>query len=116
MEGERVTKAGTIEVVQNAATYLRREWNDRVKSRSLEQFNKKDAADITKGRYTMATSKEGRIVKRHRPGNSQIWRMGRQLGKQTKEYHMTHTLQEMGLHLSQVDWSQAPNATVKVDS
>ena len=85
-------------------------------SLSLEQFNKKDAAGITKGKYTMATSKEGRIVKHFKPGNSEVWSMGRELGRQAKEYHMTHTLQEMGIRLKQVDWSKAPNAAIKVDS
>ena len=115
MEGERATKAGTIEVVQHRTTYRGVEWYEGV-SRSLEQFNKKDAEGITKGKYTMATSKEGRMVERCWPRNTTIWDIGGKVRKQTKEYHMTHTLQDMGIQLKQMDWSQAPNAAIKVDS
>ena len=115
-EGERATKAGTIEVVQHRTTNLGREWDYGNESRSLVQLNKKDAAGITKGRYTLATTKEGRLVERYQPGYTSIWDIGRKVKKQTKEYHMAHTLQDMGIQLRQMDWSQAPNTAVKVDS
>jgi len=114
-EGERATKAGTIEVVQHRTTSLGTEWYED-ESRSLVQLNQKDAEGITKGKYTLATTEEGRLVERYQLGYTDIRNIGGKVKKQTKEYHMTHTLQEMGVHLSQVDWSQAPNATVKVDS
>ena len=108
---------GKIEVVQYTATFEKKMYTKHHGGASLNQANKKDAAGITKGVYIMSTSKEGRVVKRYEPyAHRAIWKRGPEVGRQTVEYHMSHTLQDMGIQLKQMDWSLAPALTLKVEN
>ena len=116
VDSTRSSSVGRIEVVQYTATFQKKMYTKH-RGASLQQANKKDAADITKGSYIMSTSKEGRVVKRHEPyAHRAIWNRGPEVGRQSVEYHMNHTLQDMGIQLKQMDWSLAPALTLKVEN
>ena len=75
------------------------------------QATKKDAFEVTAGKYTMATTKPGRYIgelsvsegkrKRNSQETINIWSKGKQLSKLDVKYHMRHTLVEMGIEVSE---------------
>ena len=87
---------GTIEVVRYGATFLRSEYTTPTPtSVDFDQANKKDAHSITGGRYTMSTTKKGRLLT-SRSGDAKLrskWSIGGELGRLSVEYHMGHSLQ-----------------------
>ena len=94
MDSTRKSKVGTIEVVRYGATFLRSEYTTPT-SVDFDQANKKDAHGITGGRYTMSTTKKGRLLT-SRSGDAElrgIWSIGGELGRLSVEYHMGHSLQ-----------------------
>ena len=94
MDSARKSKVGTIEVVRYGATYLRSEYATPT-TVDFDQANKKDAQGITGGKYTMSTTKKGRVLT-SRSGGAEwrgIWSMGGELGRLSVEYHMGHSLQ-----------------------
>ena len=108
LESKRRSRIGTIEVVRFEASYVRDEYRP-VNDTSFNQANKKDAFKVTKGKYTMSTTKKGRYIHRSTPYDVQLkklWRVGKESGRITINYRMGHTLKEMGLELKPIDWSR----------
>ena len=94
VDSTRKSKVGTIEVVRYGATFLRSEYTT-PRSVDFDQANKKDAHGITGGRYTMSTTKKGRLLTSKSGGAElrSIWSIGGELGRLSVEYHMGHSLQ-----------------------
>lgn len=64
---------------------------------------------MTSGDYTMSTTKKGRYIKRQRPYEvklKKMWKIDKEVGRLCVNYRMGHTLEEMGLQLKSIDWSQ----------
>lgn len=94
MDSTRKSKVGTIEVVRYGATFLGSEYATPT-TVDFDQANKKDAHGITGGKYTMSTTKKGRVLT-SRSGEAElrsIWSIGGELGRLSVEYHMGHSLQ-----------------------
>jgi len=108
---------GTIEVVRHSTSFLRNEYRYR-EDIDFDQANKKDANEVTGGEHIMSTTKKGRLLEQVHPSQRQemktIWTIGGELGRLSVEYHMGHTLQDKGIAVQRMDWTQAHNsATVK---
>lgn len=73
------------------------------KSLDYKQATKKDASEVTKGKYTMATTKPGRCIEDLRSGGKNekvdIWSTGAELSILHVRYHMRHTLVGMGIEM-----------------
>ena len=96
---------GTIEVERKLAEFAhsRREVYDGWKIGDYSQANKKDSHDITKGEYTMPTTKEGKLVaERRKPRAHTVhcYNIGAEQGSVCVHYRMGHTLQVLPLILS----------------
>ena len=78
-------------------------------SLDYKQATKKDASEVTKGTYTMATTKPGRCIEdlgsggKRECNNGQqkvtLWKTGVELSKLDVKYHMRHTLVGMGIEM-----------------
>lgn len=102
VDHSRKMRIGTIEVVRRACTYLRSELVTHSDT-SFEQANKKDTKDVTKGQYTMSTTKKGRVVETlERQEWCSIWQQGEELGRVVVEYRMTHSLQVSKRYIAHV--------------
>ena len=109
-----VSKVGSIEVVQYEAIYRRSEFR-RWKGVSLRHGNNTDFGSNAYSNYHRATSREGKLVEGINPYNYfNIWDVGRELSRQCVEYHMTETLQDMGICLTEIDWGKAPTTYSRV--
>ena len=76
-----------------------------------KQATKKDTSLVTRGKYTMATTKPGRCIENlgDRPAGKRkrgddiesvnIWLKGFELSKLNVKYHMRHTLVGMGIEM-----------------
>lgn len=76
---------------------------------NFTQANKKDAGDVTGGRYTMSTTKKGRYLNRQRPYEvklKKMWQIDRELSRLVVHYHMGYTLEEMGIKIKSIDWTR----------
>lgn len=75
----------------------------------FNQATKKDAHKVTAGKYTMSTTKKGKLIHQVKPYDVQLkklWRIGRECGKLTVRYRMGHTLEAMGIQLRPTDWTK----------
>ena len=75
----------------------------------FNQATKKDALKVTAGKYTMSTTKKGKLIHQIKPYDVQLkklWRIGRECGKLTVQYRMGHTLKDMGIQLRPTDWTK----------
>lgn len=64
---------------------------------------------MTSGEYTMSTTKKGRYIKRQRPYEvklKKMWKIDQEVGRLCVNYRMGYTLEEMGLQLKPIDWTQ----------
>lgn len=64
---------------------------------------------VTAGKYTMSTTKKGKLIRQIKPYDVQLkklWRIGRECGKLTVRYRMGHTLKDMGIQLRPIDWTK----------
>lgn len=95
-------------MVRCQASYVKQEYrktNDTV----FNQATKKDAYKVTEGKYTMSTTKKGKLIHQVKPYDVQLkklWRIGRECGKLTVQYRMGHTLEAMGIQLRPTDWTK----------
>lgn len=80
------------------------------------QANKKDVANITKLKYTMTTTSQGKLIRNSKPYEKcadtkpekkliNYYNIGDEVGKIELEYHMTHTLLDWGIQPTRLDWS-----------
>ncbi len=94
VEVSRKTKIGTIEVVRQAYTYIGEEMVT-IGDTHFDQANKKDTGAVTKGQYTMSTTKKGKVIESRdrRQQWAKIWQPGTELGRLSVVYRMAHTLQ-----------------------
>ena len=113
MEENRLNKVGCISVELHKAVYLRNEMRNKNSHDSLDyvQATKKDASEVTKGKYTMATTKPGRCIENCRKAGSKrkhddnapqlvsIYKIGEKITTLHVKYHMRHTLVAMGIEL-----------------
>ena len=64
---------------------------------------------MTAGKYTMSTTKKGKLIHQVKPYDVQLkklWRIGKECGKLTVQYRMGHTLKDMGIELRPTDWTK----------
>lgn len=105
---KRESHIGTIEVVRCEASYVRQEYRPSHDT-AFSQASKRDAHRVTAGKYTMSTTKKGKLIHQVRPYDVQLkklWRIGQECGRLTVHYRMGHTLEEMGIELRPIDWSR----------
>ncbi len=106
-----MNKVGCISVELCEAKYSHSEMRHK-RSRSeqaldYKQATKTDTCEVTKGKYTMATTKPGRCIednvfkgkRKHSdvPEKVTLWNTGAKLSKLDIKYHMRHTLVGMGI-------------------
>lgn len=105
---ERKSEIGTIKVKRYDVTYAGKRMSSyRFNCDDFEQANKKDASEITHSKYTMSTTKKGRIVEETNPCTSEFvdhWHIGMLKGELCVYYHMGYTLAEKGIQLINMDW------------
>ena len=76
----------------------------------FKQANKKDAFAKTLGKYTMSTTKKGKVLEEHTCRSStgcemvDHWHIGMFKGELSVYYHMGYTLAEKGIQLTSMDW------------
>ena len=103
---QRLCKVGTIEVVRSACSFAKRDWSSPIHV-EFDQANKKDASNITGGKYVMSTTKKGRCIEQRTPTRelTNFYNRGPELGRLSVHYHMGHTLeQDFHIKLTPVDW------------
>ncbi|XP_028392070.1 uncharacterized protein LOC114516718 [Dendronephthya gigantea] len=110
IEESRVNKVGCISVHVYEAKYKGKKMRGKFSEKSLDyiQATKKDTTIVTKGNYTMATTKPGRCIedlaartggKRKRSDEVDIWYKEQEVSKLDVKYHMRHTLVDMGIQM-----------------
>ena len=106
LEANRKSEVGTIKVELKKATFVGNElkYPSALKSDSgYNQANKKDANDITGGKYVMATTKVGRHISStpytnpKKKINYSIYDIGNKVSSLSVKYHMKHTLEDLGI-------------------
>jgi hypothetical protein len=108
ISSKRESRIGTIEVIRYRASYVKQEYRKTVDT-VFNQATKKDAYKVTAGKYTMSTTKKGKLIHSVKPYDVQLkklWRIGRECGKLTVHYRMGHTLEGMGVQLRLTDWTK----------
>eukprot|EP00731_Ephydatia_muelleri_P030620 Em0022g134a len=109
---------GTIEVLRHEGSFIKEEYRP-VSEVPFIQASKASAQHVTGGRYTMSTTKKGRLIHRSKPYTAQLktlWKIGRECGRLSVHYRMPHCLREMDIELKTVDWSKVLNSAKEVDS
>ena len=106
VESGRSCHVGKVEVVRCDVTFSHEAMgcspDDSVE---FVQANKKDVTDITKTKYTMTTTRQGKVIRSKKPYDKHATKMmkyyhiGDDVGTLSLEYHMTHTL---------IDWKIVP--------
>ena len=110
---QRLCKVGTIEVVRSACSFAKRDWYY-WPDVEFDQANKKDATNITSGKYVMSTTKKGRCIEQRTPTQqlTDFYNRGPELGRLSVHYHMGHTLeQDFNIKLTPVDWLHGRHAS-----
>lgn len=95
-------------MIRKAGKFVRDEYRP-TQEITFTQANKKDAGDVTGGKYTMSTTKKGRYLSRQRPYEvklKKMWQIDREMSRLEVQYRMGYTLQEMGIELRPTDWSR----------
>ena len=95
-------------MIRYQASYVKQEYRRTVDT-VFNQATKKDAYKVTAGKYTMSTTKKGKLIHQIKPYDVQLkklWRIGRECGKLTVQYRMGHTLEDMGIQLRPTDWTK----------
>lgn len=108
LDSERRSKIGKIEVVRKAGKFVKEEYRP-ISEVTFTQANKKDAHNVTGGRYTMSTTKKGRYLSRQRPYEvklKKMWQIDRELGRLESQYRMRNSLEDMGIELKPIDWTK----------
>ena len=108
ISSKRESHIGTIEVVRCEASYVKQEYR-KTHDTIFNQATKKDAYKVTAGKYTMSTTKKGKLIHQLKPYDVQLkklWRIGRECGRLTMHYRMGHTLEAMGIQLIPTDWTK----------
>ena len=107
ISSKRESRIGKIEVVRCEASYVKQEYR-KITDTVFNQATKKDAYKVTAGKYTMSTTKKGKLIHQVKPYDVQLkklWRIGRECGRLSVQYRMGHTLEAMGVELRPTDWS-----------
>lgn len=105
---KRESRIGSIQVVRCEASYVKQEYR-KTTDTVFHQATKKDAYRVTAGKYTMSTTKKGKLIHQVKPYDVQLkklWRIGRECGRLTVHYRMGHTLEGMGVKLRPTDWTK----------
>lgn len=98
--------------------YVKEEYRP-VKEVKFNQATKKDAHSVTGGSYTMSTTRKGKYLSRTRPYDvklKKLWRIDSAVGTLSVNYRMGHSLEEMGVKLQEIDWSQCSRRTLSTTS
>lgn len=117
ISSKRESHIGTIEVVRYQSSYVKQEYR-KTSDTVFNQATKKDAYKVTAGKYTMSTTRKGKLIHQVKPYDVQLkklWRIGRECGKLTVQYRMGHTLQGMGIELRPTDWTKIVSRKVSED-
>lgn len=104
----QTSEVGTITIVRKKGQFVKEEYRP-MSDVNFYQANKKDAYTVTRGAYTMSTTKKGKYLNRTRPYEvklKKLWRMDEEVGRVSLRYRMGHTLEEMGVKLQEADWSK----------
>jgi hypothetical protein len=108
ISSKRESRIGSIEVIRCEASYVKQEYRTTTDT-VFNQATKKDAYRVTEGKYTMSTTKKGKLIHQVKPYDVQLkklWRIGRECGRLTVHYRMGHTLEGMGVELRPTDWTK----------
>ena len=108
VDQSKVSKLGTIEVVQYEAIYRRSEYNQ-WKGVTLRHVDKTGTPNNSM--CVNCHSREGKLIEAINSYNYfDVWDVGLELGRQCVEYCTAHCLRGMGMCLVEVDWGQAPDS------
>ena len=108
ISSKRESRIGSIKVVRCEASYIKQEYR-KTADTVFNQATKKDAYKVTAGKYTMSTTKKGKLIHQVKPYDVQLkklWRIGRECGQLSVHYRMGHTLKGMGIELRPTDWTK----------
>lgn len=136
VESNRTLKVGKIEVVRYEVTFTHNEMeyqgcsSGKEKEFAFLQANKKDVDKVTNQKYTMTTTRKGRLLRDGKPYDPPekkspkvpsprrmvsvpVYDIGdKPLGKLHVEYHMTQTLLDWGIQLIRPEWPERDLGTV----
>ena len=118
MEPSRKSEIGKIEIVRKIGRFVREEYRP-IKEVKFNQANKKDAFSVTGGNYTMSTTRKGKYLTRTRPYEvklKKLWRIDADVGSLIVHYRMGHTLEEMGIKLEEINWSNCSQRAMSTTS
>lgn len=131
MTETRGHKVGKIEVICYEISFSHNEKRQKNSSKvDFSQANKMDVYDITKKKYTMATTRVGRLLRDGKPYDKpapmkkeikeledrSIWNVGDEVQKIHIEYHMTQTLLDWGIEPVRPMWPEKDKGTVDLET
>ena len=118
VEATRKSEIGKIKVVRKIGRFVKEEYRP-IKEVKFSQATKKDAHSVTGGSYTMSTTRKGKYLSRTRPYDvklKKLWQIDSVAGSLNVNYRMGHSLEEMGVKLEHIDWSQCNRRTLSTAS
>ena len=127
MAETRGHKVGKIEVVCFETSFSHvQKLPKKSKSIDFSQANKMDVFDITQKKYTMATTRVGRLLRDGKPYDKpvkteggledrSIWNIGDEVQKIHVEYHMTQTLMDWGIQPVRPMWPEQDKGEVDLE-
>ncbi len=120
VKSERSGFIGKIEVSRHDAVHMDNPRHAQIFTIDFTQANKKDVNNVTKQEYTMATTRQGKLIRNGKPYDRPSASRGTdsnpypplayiqvygEVSRLPLEYHMTHTLLDWGINLVQIDWT-----------
>lgn len=132
MGDSRGNKVGKIEVICYETTFSHTEMRygkSTSKTTDFKQATKEDVCNVTKKKYTMATTRAGRHMREGKPYDLKVkkekatplrphevsmWNIGDEVQKLHVEYHMTHTLYDWGIEPVRPMWPEKDMGAAEV--
>ena len=111
----RLDSVGIIKIEQYSVVYMGTYPKQPHSDISFNQANKKDATNITRGAYTLSTTKKGRVV--HNPElvcgiPFPHYKRAGYISEVSVKYMMGHSLEEKGLQLVSPPWEVTTTAKI----
>lgn len=118
IEATRKSEIGKIKIIRKIGRLVKEEYRP-IKEVKFNQATKKDAHSVTGGSYTMSTTRKGKYLSRTRPYDvklKKLWQIDSVAGSLNVNYRMGHSLEDMGVKLEHIDWSQCNRRTLSTAS
>lgn len=106
---EFVSRVGLIEVKCFDAVQKQSHVTHRKRKLQFDQANKKDSYGVTQGKFIMATTKAGRVLKQRSTRKlTTHWEVKRLRSQQKVKYVMSQTLTDLGINVIPIPFIQPP--------